>query len=94
VPPFFTAHAGSLSNPQIRRARISTSRDSAGSNRTLRLRPWRSALRLTRALPAAVRGPVLARALARLAARLRSLIAPAVFAEPAAVAGRHGGRCH
>src|SRR5579872_6287447 len=36
--------------------------------------PWRIALRLERALPSGLRGPVERRALARLAATLRSLV--------------------
>src|SRR5262245_28887852 len=40
--------------------------------------PWRRALRLDRALPAAVRGPVLRRALRRLAAICRSLAMPRI----------------
>src|ERR1700738_1801810 len=47
---------------------------SSGSSAAATLRPWRSAFCLTRALPAALRGPVLRRALARLAARLRSVV--------------------
>src|SRR5580704_12894270 len=56
------------------RASLVTSAVSSGSSATATLRPWRSAFCLTRALPAAVRGPVLRRALTRLAARLRSVV--------------------
>jgi hypothetical protein len=57
----------------IRSANVATSGASAGSASTGRLSPWRSALRATAALPAAVRGPVLRAAFARLAARILSL---------------------
>jgi hypothetical protein len=53
---------------------LSTCSVSSGSSATATLRPWRTALRATRALPAAVRGPVLERALRRLAARWRSVV--------------------
>jgi hypothetical protein len=56
----------------IRRASSATSALSSGSARTEIDRPWRTALREARALPLAVRGPVLWRALARLAAVLRA----------------------
>ena len=46
----------------------------AGSEQTGRLNPWRSAFRAARARPRAVFGPVLARAFARLALILRSLV--------------------
>src|SRR5262249_27918231 len=45
-------------------------------DRTGRLSPWRSAFPAARARPWAVRAPVLARAFARLASILRSLVNP------------------
>src|SRR5580704_3776173 len=75
------------------RASLVTSSVSSGSSATATLRPWRSAFCLTRALPAAVRGPVLRRALRRFAARLRSVVTPCDDAAGRAreVAGRDGG---
>jgi hypothetical protein len=65
--------ASSAPSPAIRCASASTSGASDGSASTGRLRPWRSALRATIALPARVRGPVLRAALARLVASNLSL---------------------
>ena len=56
-----------------------TSSDKAGSEQTGRLNPWRNAFRAARARPRAVFGPVLARAFARLALILRSLVKPRFF---------------
>jgi hypothetical protein len=68
------ARRGSLaSSPAIRPASAAACAASPGSASTGRLSPWRSALRALRCLPAAVRGPVLRAALARLAACTLSL---------------------
>src|SRR6516162_5725613 len=60
--------------PIIFRVSFSTSADKAGSKETDRLKAWRSALRAACERPCVVFGPVLARALARLALILRSLV--------------------
>src|SRR5262249_2573140 len=60
--------------PAIARASVSTSSDKVGSEQTGKLNPWRRAFRQARARPCAVFGPVLARAFARLALILRSLV--------------------
>src|SRR6476619_1269722 len=62
--------------PAISRASVSTSSDNAGLEQTGRLSAWRSAFLAARARPWAVLGPVLARAFARLALILRSLVQP------------------
>src|SRR6187431_2359172 len=62
--------------PAISRASVSTSSDNAGLEQTGMLRAWRSAFLAVRARPWAVLGPVLARAFARLALILRSLVKP------------------
>ncbi len=64
------------SGPAIASVRLMIRRSEARSPPTGSVRPWRRALRAARALPAAVRGPVLRRALRRLAARLRALTRP------------------
>ena len=51
--------AGDGAGPPIRRASRAASAASSGRFDTGRLSPWRSALREDRALPSAVRGPVL-----------------------------------
>ena len=56
------------------RARASTSPEQEGLQSAARLKPWRRAFCAARALPAAVRGPVLACALRRLASSLRALV--------------------
>jgi len=65
--------------PAISRASASTSSDTAGLEQAGRLNPWRRAFLATRARPRAVCGPVLARAFARLALILRSLVKPRFF---------------
>src|SRR6516164_3653255 len=60
--------------PTISRASASTSSDKNGSEETGKLNAWRSAFRVACERPRAVFGPVLARALARLALILRSLV--------------------
>src|SRR3974377_1330220 len=60
--------------PALSRATASTCSDSAGSAKTNRLSPWRRAFRPTLALPRAVLGPVLVRALARLVLFFRRLV--------------------
>jgi hypothetical protein len=64
------------SGPAIASVRLMIRRSEARSLPTGSVRPWRRALRAARALPATVRGPVLRRALRRLAARLRALARP------------------
>jgi hypothetical protein len=59
--------AALASRPAIAWIRLSTMRIAAGSLHTGSVRPWRRPFRAARALPAAVRGPVLRRALRRLA---------------------------
>src|SRR5262249_19280290 len=58
--------------------------DNAGLEQTGRLSAWRSAFLAARARPRVVRGPVLARAFARLALILRSLVKPRFFLRLAA----------
>jgi hypothetical protein len=60
--------------PAISRASGSTCSDKAGLKRTGRLSPWRRAFLAEWALPGAVFGPVLARAFARFAFVLPTLI--------------------
>src|SRR5262249_54957646 len=55
-------------------ASAATSRESVGSERTGRLSPWRSRFLADRALPLAVFGPVLNRALARFDQNWRVLV--------------------
>ena len=70
--------------PAISFAKLSTSAIRTGSDSTGERSPCRNAFFAARVLPAAVRGPVLDRALAQFAARLRSLIImSAIGAEPA-----------
>ena len=69
-------------------ARASTSPEQEGLQSAARLKPWRRAFCAARALPAAVLGPVLARALRRLASSLRALVMP----PPGAALGGAGQR--
>src|SRR6266508_3630757 len=64
------------SAPAISRASASISPESVGSRNAVSSKPWRRALRAALALPSRVFGPVLLRALARLAASLSTLIMP------------------
>src|SRR3954463_13070346 len=65
--------------PAISRVSVSTSSDNAGLEQTGRLSAWRSEFLAARARPWAVLGPELARAFARLALILRSLVKPRFF---------------
>src|SRR6516164_3080708 len=69
--------------PTISRASASTSSDKNGSEETGKLNAWRSAFRVACERPRAVFGPVLARALARLALILRSLVTRRSLLPPA-----------
>src|SRR5215467_166987 len=69
--------------PAISRASTCSASDKTGSKEAGRLKPWRSAFRAACERPGAVFGPVLARALARLALTLRSLVTQRSLLPPA-----------